>query len=253
MSEDIDDPRRPRRIRPTLIKATGEGRERAKGPGVRFGRPLKLSPHQRREAIERLDAGDAVVDVPARLRHDLLTSAKKARRTLGSRTSVNARPLTICAPGDLRIRSPARKQVSGDIAVVLSIATTSVISLTGPRSPRSASRRMRNATSDFCVRACRSGERLSQASHQKPLANHRFRILSTILEPSRLTPPSAETIGQFWPESTVSEDFFCVAPQHMGLPPLKAFMFFHEFGQGRFVQFVQDVAELLIVGSPRSE
>jgi Helix-turn-helix domain of resolvase len=47
-----------------LIKArTGEGRERAKGRGVRFGRPLKLSPHQRREAIERLDAGDTVVDV----------------------------------------------------------------------------------------------------------------------------------------------------------------------------------------------
>jgi DNA invertase Pin-like site-specific DNA recombinase len=48
----------------TLIRArTGEGRERAKVRGVRFGRPLKLSPHQRREAIERLDAGDAVVDV----------------------------------------------------------------------------------------------------------------------------------------------------------------------------------------------
>jgi Helix-turn-helix domain of resolvase/Resolvase, N terminal domain len=48
----------------TPIKArTGEGRERAKGRGVRFGRPLKLSAHQRREAIERLDAGDAVVDV----------------------------------------------------------------------------------------------------------------------------------------------------------------------------------------------
>jgi DNA invertase Pin-like site-specific DNA recombinase len=48
----------------TLIKArTGEGRERAKVRGVRFGRPLKLSPHQRREAIERLNAGDAVVDV----------------------------------------------------------------------------------------------------------------------------------------------------------------------------------------------
>jgi hypothetical protein len=41
----------------------GEGRERAKGRGVRFGRPLKLSLHQRREAIERLDAGEAVVDV----------------------------------------------------------------------------------------------------------------------------------------------------------------------------------------------
>jgi DNA invertase Pin-like site-specific DNA recombinase len=38
----------------TLIRArTGEGRERAKVRGVRFGRPLKLSPHQRREAIER--------------------------------------------------------------------------------------------------------------------------------------------------------------------------------------------------------
>jgi hypothetical protein len=48
----------------TLIKARiGEGRERPKGRGVRFGRPLKLSAHQRREAIERLDAGDAVVDV----------------------------------------------------------------------------------------------------------------------------------------------------------------------------------------------
>ena len=48
----------------TLIRArTGEGRERAKVRGVRFGRPLKLSPHQRREAIERLDAGDPVVDV----------------------------------------------------------------------------------------------------------------------------------------------------------------------------------------------
>ena len=31
--------------------------------GVRFGRPRKLSAHQRREAIKRLDAGDAVVDV----------------------------------------------------------------------------------------------------------------------------------------------------------------------------------------------
>jgi DNA invertase Pin-like site-specific DNA recombinase len=48
----------------TLMKArTGEGRERARGRGVRFGRPLKLCAHQRREAIERLDAGDAVVDV----------------------------------------------------------------------------------------------------------------------------------------------------------------------------------------------
>jgi hypothetical protein len=30
---------------------------------VRFGRPLKLSPFQRREALARLDVGDSVVDV----------------------------------------------------------------------------------------------------------------------------------------------------------------------------------------------
>jgi DNA invertase Pin-like site-specific DNA recombinase len=47
-----------------LIRArTGEGRERAKVRGVRFGRPLKLSPHQRREALERLGGGESVVDV----------------------------------------------------------------------------------------------------------------------------------------------------------------------------------------------
>jgi DNA invertase Pin-like site-specific DNA recombinase len=44
---------------------TGEGRERARAKGVRFGRPLKLSAHQRREALARLTAGDAVVDVAA--------------------------------------------------------------------------------------------------------------------------------------------------------------------------------------------
>jgi DNA invertase Pin-like site-specific DNA recombinase len=61
---DVDDPGGLAEFERTLIRArTGEGRERAKGRGVRFGRPLKLSPHQRREAIERLDAGDAVVDV----------------------------------------------------------------------------------------------------------------------------------------------------------------------------------------------
>jgi DNA invertase Pin-like site-specific DNA recombinase len=47
-----------------LIRArTGEGRERAKARGVRFGRPQKLTPHQRREAIARLNAGEAVIEV----------------------------------------------------------------------------------------------------------------------------------------------------------------------------------------------
>jgi DNA invertase Pin-like site-specific DNA recombinase len=48
----------------TLIRAhTGEGRERAKARGVRFGRPKKLSAHQRREAIDRINAGEAVAEV----------------------------------------------------------------------------------------------------------------------------------------------------------------------------------------------
>ena len=47
-----------------LIKArTGEGRARAKAEGVHMGRPPKLTPHQRREAIERRAAGDSLVDI----------------------------------------------------------------------------------------------------------------------------------------------------------------------------------------------
>jgi DNA invertase Pin-like site-specific DNA recombinase len=43
-----------------LIKArTGEGRARAKAAGVHMGRPSKLTPHQKREAIARRDAGEA--------------------------------------------------------------------------------------------------------------------------------------------------------------------------------------------------
>ena len=41
-----------------LIRArTSEGRERAKARGVRMGRPPKLTPHQRREALRRRNRG----------------------------------------------------------------------------------------------------------------------------------------------------------------------------------------------------
>jgi DNA invertase Pin-like site-specific DNA recombinase len=47
-----------------LIKArSGEGRARAKAQGVHMGRPPKLTPHQRREAIARRDAGEALTDI----------------------------------------------------------------------------------------------------------------------------------------------------------------------------------------------
>jgi DNA invertase Pin-like site-specific DNA recombinase len=42
-----------------LIRArTTEGRERAKAKGVRMGRPSKLTPHQKKEAIKRRDHGE---------------------------------------------------------------------------------------------------------------------------------------------------------------------------------------------------
>ena len=47
-----------------LIRArTGEGRKRARDRGVRFGRPRKLTPHQRLEALQRIAAGETQADV----------------------------------------------------------------------------------------------------------------------------------------------------------------------------------------------
>lgn len=47
-----------------LIRArTGEGRERAKARGVRLGRKPKLTEHQRREALTRRDAGEALAEI----------------------------------------------------------------------------------------------------------------------------------------------------------------------------------------------
>src|SRR6185437_9711110 len=48
-----------------LIRArTSEGQERAKARGVKMGRPLKLTPHQQREAIKRRDVdGETLADI----------------------------------------------------------------------------------------------------------------------------------------------------------------------------------------------
>ena len=47
-----------------LIRArTDEGRKRAQARGVRFGRKLKLTPHQRQEAIARRAQGEALVEI----------------------------------------------------------------------------------------------------------------------------------------------------------------------------------------------
>jgi DNA invertase Pin-like site-specific DNA recombinase len=45
--------------RELILARTGDGRARAMARGVKFGRPPKLTAHQRREAIQRLEDGEA--------------------------------------------------------------------------------------------------------------------------------------------------------------------------------------------------
>jgi len=49
--------------RSLIIARTGEGRKRAQARGVKFGRPRKLTAHQRQEAIQRLAGGETQADV----------------------------------------------------------------------------------------------------------------------------------------------------------------------------------------------
>jgi DNA invertase Pin-like site-specific DNA recombinase len=46
-----------------ILARTDEGRKRAQARGVKFGRKLKLTVHQRREAIARREAGEALTDI----------------------------------------------------------------------------------------------------------------------------------------------------------------------------------------------
>jgi len=62
-----------------LIRArTGEGRKRAKERGVRFGRPRKMTPHQRKEALQRLHAGETMADVARTYNVDATTIGRLA-------------------------------------------------------------------------------------------------------------------------------------------------------------------------------
>jgi DNA invertase Pin-like site-specific DNA recombinase len=49
--------------RSLIVARTGDGRKRAKDRGVKFGRPRKLTPHQRQEALQRLADGETQTDV----------------------------------------------------------------------------------------------------------------------------------------------------------------------------------------------
>jgi DNA invertase Pin-like site-specific DNA recombinase len=49
--------------RELIRKRTGEGRERAKANGVKFGPKPKLTPHQRQEALQRREAGETLTSI----------------------------------------------------------------------------------------------------------------------------------------------------------------------------------------------
>jgi DNA invertase Pin-like site-specific DNA recombinase len=49
--------------RSLILSRTAEGRTRAKARGVRFGRKLKLTAHQRQEALARRAAGEVLVEI----------------------------------------------------------------------------------------------------------------------------------------------------------------------------------------------
>jgi DNA invertase Pin-like site-specific DNA recombinase len=85
---------------------TGEGRERAKTAGVRFGRPLKMTAHQRREALQRMDAGESVADL-AQPRCSLVP----LRQSLQQPRNLHCVPM----PAPRRRRDTARVERCGDV------------------------------------------------------------------------------------------------------------------------------------------
>jgi DNA invertase Pin-like site-specific DNA recombinase len=63
----------------SLIRArTGDGRARAKARGVKFGRPRKMTAHQRQEALQRLAGGETQADVARTYNVDQSTIARLA-------------------------------------------------------------------------------------------------------------------------------------------------------------------------------
>jgi DNA invertase Pin-like site-specific DNA recombinase len=64
-----------------LIRArTGEGRKRARAMGVKFGAPFKLTLHQRREAMERLRAGQTQAEIGRSFNVDPTTIGRLLKR-----------------------------------------------------------------------------------------------------------------------------------------------------------------------------
>jgi DNA invertase Pin-like site-specific DNA recombinase len=62
--------------RDLIRERTGDGRKRAMSNGVKFGRPSKLSPFQRDEAIKRRAAGETLVAIAKSYSVDISTISR---------------------------------------------------------------------------------------------------------------------------------------------------------------------------------
>lgn len=62
--------------RDCIRERTGEGRKRAMANGVRFGRPAKLTPHQRQEALQRRAAGETLAAIARSYAVDVSTISR---------------------------------------------------------------------------------------------------------------------------------------------------------------------------------
>jgi DNA invertase Pin-like site-specific DNA recombinase len=76
--------------RSLIMARTGEGRARAKARGVKLGRPPKLTPHQRQEALQRLAAGETQADIARSYAVDPTTIGRLEPRPFERRPSATA-------------------------------------------------------------------------------------------------------------------------------------------------------------------
>jgi DNA invertase Pin-like site-specific DNA recombinase len=87
---------------------TGEGRKRALAAGVRFGRKPKLTPHQAKEALARIDGGESQPSVARSYNVDQSTISRlRERLTYRPGDLVLLNPECAPVPGPSRRRSGA--------------------------------------------------------------------------------------------------------------------------------------------------
>ena len=65
-----------------IVARTSEGRKRAAARGVLFGRPPKLTPHQRREALVRRERGETLMEIARsyNVSHSTISRLEPGRR-----------------------------------------------------------------------------------------------------------------------------------------------------------------------------